>query len=162
VDVLLQRAARARAAHRIGRLPPAPQGEMMNAKRVRLKPDTTYVVVGLAVFFVLSLFVVSGLSRTLLAQANDLDPRITTLVAGICEERRGAIRKKLESSEPRSTLSAPASSPRGVAAARQWIFNEMKSYSSKLQVSFDTYQLPPQGRITRPVELRNVMAILPG
>ena len=38
----------------------------------------------------------------------------------------------------------------------------MKSYSPKLQVSFDTYQVPKQGRITRDVELRNVMAILPG
>ncbi len=38
----------------------------------------------------------------------------------------------------------------------------MKGYSPKLQVSFDTYQVVPQGRITRDVELRNVMAILPG
>ena len=38
----------------------------------------------------------------------------------------------------------------------------MKSYSPKLQVSFDTYQVAPQGRITREVELRNVMAVLPG
>ena len=38
----------------------------------------------------------------------------------------------------------------------------MTSYSPKLQVSFDTYQVLPQGRITRAVELRNVMAILPG
>jgi hypothetical protein len=29
-------------------------------------------------------------------------------------------------------------------------------------VSFDTYQIAAQGRITRPVELRNVMAVLPG
>jgi hypothetical protein len=31
-----------------------------------------------------------------------------------------------------------------------------------LQVSFDTHQIAPQGRITRQVELRNVMAVLPG
>jgi Zn-dependent M28 family amino/carboxypeptidase len=29
-------------------------------------------------------------------------------------------------------------------------------------VSYDTYQIPQGGRVTRPVELRNVMAVLPG
>ena len=72
------------------------------------------------------------------------------------------ILKKLESFETRSTLSSTTSTTRGIGAARQWILDEMKSYSPKLQVSFDTYQVPPQGRITRDVELRNVMAILPG
>ena len=31
-----------------------------------------------------------------------------------------------------------------------------------MQVSFDVHQLAQQGRITSPVELRNVVAILPG
>ena len=39
----------------------------------------------------------------------------------------------------------------------------MTSYSPRLQVSFDTYRIPKQGdRVTRDVELRNVMAVLPG
>ena len=46
--------------------------------------------------------------------------------------------------------------------ARQWIFDELKSSSPKLQVSFDVYKLAVQGRITREVELRNVIAVLPG
>ena len=82
--------------------------------------------------------------------------------APISEERLGVILKKLESFETRSTLSSTTSTTRGIGAARQWILDEMKSYSPKLQVSFDTYQVAPQGRITRDVELRNVMAILPG
>ena len=92
----------------------------------------------------------------------DLDPRIVKLVGSVSEERLGIIEKKLESFETRSTMSSATSTTRGIGAARQWILDEMKSYSPKLQVSFDTYQVPPQGRITRPVELRNVMAILPG
>ena len=32
----------------------------------------------------------------------------------------------------------------------------------RLQVSFDTYQVPKGGRITRDIELRNVVAVLPG
>ena len=84
------------------------------------------------------------------------------LVASISEERLGAILKKLESFETRSTLSSTDSPTRGVGAAREWIRQEMASYSPKLQVTFDAYQVAPQGRITRPVDLRNVMAILPG
>jgi hypothetical protein len=106
--------------------------------------------------------VVCGVSRTVWAQESDLDPRIVKLVGTVSEERLGVILKKLESFETRSTLSSTTSTTRGVGAARQWILDEMKSFSPKLQVAFDTYQVVPQGRITRDVELRNVMAILPG
>ena len=92
----------------------------------------------------------------------DLDPRVVKLVGSVSEERLGVILKKLESFETRSTMSSTTSATRGIGAARQWILDEMKGYSPKLQVSFDTYQVPPQGRITRDVELRNVMAVLPG
>lgn len=148
---------------------------MMQKPTVRLKADTTYssVVshVGLAshvgvasrvgVVLVLSVLV-SGFSRTVAAQGGDLDPRIVKLVGSVSEERLGVILKKLESFETRSTLSSTTSTTRGVGAARQWILDEMKSYSPRLQVSFDTYQVAPEGRITRNVELRNVMAVLPG
>src|SRR3954452_6733841 len=106
--------------------------------------------------------VVSGFSRTAFAQDSDLDPKIAKLVGTISEERLGIILKKLESFETRSTLSSTTSTTRGIGAARQWILEEMKGYSPKLQVAFDTYQVVKQGRITRDVELRNVMAVLPG
>jgi hypothetical protein len=111
------------------------------------------------------LFVVfaSLFSRTALAQQpSDLDPQVVKLVAAVSQERLSAILKKLESFGTRNTLSSPNLPDKGVGAARQWIFNEMKSYSPKLQVSFDTYQVAKQGRITRDVEVRNVMAVLPG
>ena len=107
----------------------------------------------------------SGVSRTALAQplaTSDLDPRIVKLVQSVSEERLAAILKKLESFGTRSTLSSPDKPDRGIGAARQWIFDEMKSYSPKLQVSFDTYQVAKQGRITRDVEVRNVIVMLPG
>jgi hypothetical protein len=96
------------------------------------------------------------------AQQADLDPRIGALMAAISEERLGAILKRLESFETRSTLSSVDSSTRGIGAAREWILQEMRSYSPKLQVSFDAHQVPKQGRITRDVDLRNVLAVLPG
>jgi len=114
---------------------------------------------------VLAGVVASGFSRTAFAQplaASDLDPRIVKLVQSVSEERLAAILKKLESFGTRSTLSSQDKPDRGIGAARQWILDEMKSYSPKLQVSFDTYVIAKQGRITRDVEVRNVMAVLPG
>jgi hypothetical protein len=96
------------------------------------------------------------------AQTTDLDPHVQKLLAAVSEQRLQELLRKLQSFETRNTLSAADSPTRGIGAARQWIFDEMKK-SPRLQVSFDTYQLPKQGqRILRDVELRNVMAILPG
>src|SRR5262249_49340784 len=147
-----------------GRLLGAPEGEMMRTPTVRrgitvrVKADPTYALVcALAV-------AVSGFSRTASAQGGGggLGSRIVRLVASVSEQRLGDILRKLQSFETRSTLSSTNSTARGVGGARQWILDEMKSSSPKLQVSFDAYQVAPQGRITRVVDLRNVMAVLPG
>ena len=94
--------------------------------------------------------------------AGGVDPRIEKLVASVSEERLQQLLQKLVSFGTRSTLSDATSPARGVGAARQWIFDELTRTSPRLQVSFDTYTIPPKARITREVELRNVMAILPG
>jgi hypothetical protein len=91
-----------------------------------------------------------------------LDPRIEKLIASVSEERLEQLLQKLVRFGTRNTLSDTASSTRGIGAARQWIYDELQRSSPRLQVSFDTYQIPAHGRITRDVELRNVMAILPG
>ena len=110
---------------------------------------------------VLTIFMVGEVAA---AQAirPDADPRIEKLVSAVSEARMRQIDEKLASFATRNTLSDPASTTRGVGAARQWIFDELKRSSAKLQVSFDTYNLAEQGRITRATELRNVVAILPG
>src|SRR5262245_26857327 len=98
-------------------------------------------------FVLLSLIVfASGASRTASAQTADLDTRIVKLVPGVSEECLSAILKKLESFETRNTLSSINSPSRGIGAAREWILQEMRGYSSRLQVSFDSYTVPPQGR----------------
>ena len=94
--------------------------------------------------------------------APDADPRIEALVAAISEARIKSIVETLAGFHTRNTLSDTTSPTRGIGAARQWIFDELKRSSARLQVSFDSYRLAKQGRITRPVELRNVLAILPG
>ena len=96
------------------------------------------------------------------APSPDADPRIEKIVASISEERLKELLTKLVSFGTRNTLSDQTSTTRGIGAARNWILEEMRRSSEKLRVSFDTHQIAQQGRITRPVDLRNVMAVLPG
>jgi hypothetical protein len=103
------------------------------------------------------------LPPALASAAPEPDPRIAKLLAEVSPARLEATLRKLESFQTRHTLSSPDTPGRGIGAAREWILGEMKSYSPRLQVSFDTYRIPKQGeRITREAELRNVMAVLPG
>jgi hypothetical protein len=92
----------------------------------------------------------------------DLDPRIAQLVGQVSQDRLTVILRKLETFGTRNTMSSVETPSRGIGAARQWIFDEMKSYSPKLQVSYDTYRIAKQGRILADTEARNVMAVLPG
>ncbi|MCC6316877.1 MAG: M28 family metallopeptidase [Gemmatimonadaceae bacterium] len=94
--------------------------------------------------------------------AADVDSRIARLVASVSEQRLHDLTAKLVSFHTRSTLSDATSATRGIGAARQWIHDELRRSSPRLQVSFDTHRIAQQGRITRDVELRNVMAVLPG
>src|SRR5262245_18413484 len=105
---------------------------------------------------------VSVVADVVAARQGELDPQIVKLVASISEDRLGMILKKHYSFETRSSLSSATSATRGIGAARQWILDEMKSYSPKLQVSFDTHRVAKQDRIARDAEIRNVMAVLPG
>ena len=90
------------------------------------------------------------------------DARIARLVASISAERLRRIDTTLAGFGTRHTLSDTTSRTRGIGAARQWIFEELKRSSPRLQVSFETFMLAPQPRVPRQVELRNVIAILPG
>src|SRR5215510_3436114 len=94
----------------------------------------------------------------------DTDTRISKLVASISESRMEQLLRTLAGFGTRNTLSDAASPTRGIGAARQWIFDELRRTNPKLQVSFDTHQLSKgrSDRITRDVELRNIVAILPG
>jgi hypothetical protein len=92
----------------------------------------------------------------------DLDPRITKLLGEISEGRLRALLTTLVGFGTRNTLSDTTSRTRGIGAARQWILEELQRSSPQLTVSFDTHVLAPQGRLTRRIELRNVLAILPG
>jgi len=111
----------------------------------------------------LAFALIAGRGPRVFAQpSSDLDPRIVQLVGQVSEERLAGVLRKLETFGTRNTMS-PADTPgRGIGAARQWIFDEMKGYSPRLQVSYDAYRIAKQGRITRDVDARNIVTILPG
>ena len=80
--------------------------------------------------------------------AGELDVRVQKLVASISEERLEQLLTKLVSFRTRNTLSDPEL-PNGLGEARQWILDEMKQSSPRLQVSFDTHTIPAGARIPR-------------
>jgi len=108
------------------------------------------------------LLLLLGCSSFAASQYKALNPDVKRAVDGVSEERIAGTMKKLESFGTRNTLSATDNPAQGIGAARQWIFDELKSYSPRLQVSFETYKVKKHGRIVRDVELRNVVAVLPG
>jgi len=98
-----------------------------------------------------------------LGQQTDIDPRIAKIIAEVSEQQLQSKLATLASFQTRHTLSSPDPAGKGIGAARQWIFDEMMRSSPRLQVSFDSYRVPPQGdRIKSEIEIRNVMAVLPG
>ena len=90
------------------------------------------------------------------------DPRIEKLLTSVSDARLRELGQRLTSFGTRNTLSDTASPTRGIGAARQWILDELARSSPRLAVSFDVHRIAPEGRITREVELRNVVAVLPG
>ena len=95
------------------------------------------------------------------------DVNISNLVNDVSESNLKNIVYKLVSFQTRHTLSDTLSKTTGIGAARNWIKREFEKYSkesgNRLQVSFDTFTQAADGRrITAPVVLKNVMAILPG
>ncbi len=93
----------------------------------------------------------------------DVDPVVAQLVAAAQETRIAESIKTLAAFGTRQLYSDTSSPNRGIGAAREWIRQQFVAASPRLQVSFDTYQVAAQGgRLPRDVELRNVVAVLPG
>lgn len=91
-----------------------------------------------------------------------LDARIEATLTQVSDARLRATVERLASFGTRHTLSDTTSQTHGIGAARQWIHDELRRSSPHLQVYFETYQVPRQGRIVRDAEVRNIVALLPG
>ncbi|HVP00188.1 MAG TPA: M28 family peptidase [Bryobacteraceae bacterium] len=100
------------------------------------------------------------------AQYKTSNPQVAKIVSEVDEQRITEILKKLESFGTRNILSSQGNPTRGVGAARKWIYEQFRSYSPKLEVSFDQYRLKKiegrASRVPRDVDLYNVVAVLPG
>ena len=96
------------------------------------------------------------------ADEKAVNPQVRKIVDDVSEERIKGVLEKLVSFGTRNTMSNQDDPARGVGAARQWIFNEFKSYSPRLQVRFDKWRVKKQGRVFKDVDLYDVVAVLPG
>jgi hypothetical protein len=109
------------------------------------------------------LFLIGAVSSGLSAQSAKLDPEIQKIVSEVSADHIAATLKSLTSFETRGNFTDPNQANRGVGAARKWIYDQFRSYSPRLEVSFDPYKVKKQGtRIMRDVEVVNVVAVLPG
>lgn len=103
--------------------------------------------------------IVFFLALTLSAQAppKSIHPQVQSIVEGVAEERISAIMKRLGEFPSRNT-----NFESGNKASREWIADQFKSFSPRLDVQFDTHKITKQGRIVRDLDLVNVVATLPG
>jgi hypothetical protein len=90
-------------------------------------------------------------------------PQVDSIVAGISAQRIEANVRKLVSFKTRHTMSETESDAIGIGAARRWIKSELERCGAgKLQVAFDSHVAPVSARVSRPTEVVNVVATLPG
>ena len=92
--------------------------------------------------------------------------KIVDIVGAISPQRIDAIVRKLAGFQTRHTMSDTVSDTVGIGAARRWIKSELEQCSAanggRLQVAFDSHIAPVSARISRPTEIVNVVATLPG
>lgn len=91
-------------------------------------------------------------------------PQIKKILAEISPKRIEGYVAKLVSFGTRHTMSETESDTRGIGAARRWIKAELErcGAGTPLQVAFDSHIAPVSARISRPTEIVNVVATLPG
>ena len=134
----------------------------MNTTTTKDTKVTKFTMLTVVVATIACVTMTAVAARAQTGSGPDIDPRIEKLVAAISQERLERLLTVLVSFGTRNTMSDTTSATRGIGAARQWILDELTRTSPRLQVSFDTHHIPKGGRITRDVDLRNVVAVLPG
>jgi hypothetical protein len=91
---------------------------------------------------------------------------IDAIVREISPQRIRAHVEKLVGFGTRHTMSETESDTRGIGAARRWIKAELErcgaAAGGRLQVAFDSHVHPVMARLSRPTEIVNVVATLPG
>ncbi|MGH9718665.1 MAG: M28 family peptidase [Bryobacteraceae bacterium] len=128
----------------------------------RVNTDQPNAVSNEEFFRLLAMIVDAGKTPAAQPPIKSQNPAVSKVVGEVSQDRIAEIMKKLESFETRHTFSATDHPARGIGAARRWIYEQFRSYSPRLEVRLDTYNIKRQQRISRDVELANVVAVLPG
>ncbi len=93
-------------------------------------------------------------------------PQIDRIVADISPQRIEGYVRKLVSFQTRHSMSDTVSDKTGIGAARRWIKGELERCGAqaggRLQVAFDSHVTPISARISKPTDIVNVVATLPG
>ena len=79
------------------------------------------------------------------AQGPVIDPQIVEVVRNISPERLHEYLEVLTDFQTRHSLSLSDRPDWGISPAREYILRTMQSFSDRLQVDFDCYQVEPQG-----------------
>ncbi|NVD73116.1 M20/M25/M40 family metallo-hydrolase [Duganella sp. BJB488] len=92
--------------------------------------------------------------------------QIDQIVREISPARIEGYINKLAGFRTRHTMSDTVSDTEGIGAARRWIKSELErcgaARGGRLRVAFDSHVAPVSARISRPTEIVNVVATLPG
>lgn len=104
-------------------------------------------------FLFILMFVASASS----VKAQDIE----TILSQISADSIKASIQTLADFHTRHTLSDTVSDTRGIGAARRWIYNTLKKYSS-LEVSYHRFTQAPSRRVPQATDIVNVVAVLPG
>lgn len=106
----------------------------------------------------------SGEKKIKIVQKNDSD--VVKIINEISSDSIEANVRKLVSFGTRHTTSDTVSDSTGIGAARRWIHSKFNEYSrlnnGRLKVSYDRYTETENSRIREPVEIVNVVGVLPG
>jgi hypothetical protein len=102
---------------------------------------------------------VQGLAQPPTTQLN---PTVRKIVDEVSEERIGVIMKKLGDFGTRYVASDTDNPTHGIGGASKWIEGEFKSYSPRLEVSLQPFNVPKTQRTPKDLDLVNVVAVLPG
>ena len=107
-----------------------------------------------------------GISQTAPAEYKGINPQVAKIVSEVSEQHIAANLQTLGGFGTRYIFSSQDNPTRGVGAARKWIYEQFRSYSPRLEVSFDQYKVRKDesrgSRIPEDVDLYNVVAVLPG
>lgn len=120
----------------------------------------------LAVLLALASTAVSAQSPAGRSSAEETDPIVRQILVDISPQRIERRIRTLVAFETRHTQSETESETRGIGAARRWIERELRECAratgGALKVEMQSHIEPAGRRLSRPTELVNVVATLPG